>query len=152
MSPQTFVTSTTVEFQSIHQSQVTDGYWWKAWTVTLIHIWQFLPKFWPAVHMDLNFALVVHCCHQFHSKHGQNCLASSHVWQNFSTVTVLQARWRNKNFVRWVTVTEGRQFDQNSTVVCTYTLFGCSLTSMVPFVVRQLMYFHSIIKYFIFLT
>jgi hypothetical protein len=65
----------------------------------------------------LNFAPAAYHRHRFRSVHGQNRLASSHVWQNFSIVTVLQARWRNKNFVRRVTVMEVRRFDQNSTVL-----------------------------------
>ena len=73
-----------------------------------------------AVSMDLNFALAAHCHHQLYSKHGRNCLTSSHVWQNFSTVTVQARRW-HKNFVMWVTVTEGWWFDQNSTVLSILT-------------------------------
>lgn len=93
----------TVGFWSIHQSQIMQGTWhakiwllsWvtdRYWCATLIYIWQFLPKFQPTTHNDLIFTLPVYCHHKFHSKHGWNSLTSSHVWWNFSIVTVLQVR------------------------------------------------------------
>jgi hypothetical protein len=39
------------------------------------------------------------------------------IWWNFTVATALQPRWRNKNFVRRVTMSHGWQIDRNCTVL-----------------------------------